>query len=623
MAARRVQSVRVLVVVGLVALMAAALIVMAGGRSASAQGIHGTLVPETPRLGADRILDGEIMALEQIGDRILVGGDFTTVTLADGSTVAQPYLAAFDANTGLLDQTFRPAIDGAVRAVIAGPDDTLIIGGEFRSVSNRPRKKLAQITAVDGVATADWVANANARVSHLSAYGDRLFVGGDFTKIDGVTQSRLAELSLATGDINTNFTIGSTGDRTNGTRSDGWSSVGWFKGAFIQGLEVFPDGQHLMVAHRGSHIGGQARSAIAIIDIRGTTPVVTPYNTNLWPASDFVGITDADLSPDGSYVVLTNILGNSMPLHDSVIAFPTTDFNDNNVLPIWVTQMFDSAFSVAVSDVAVYIGGHFCWTEGPTADASSWDKWPGTDGNQYSCYGQGGGVFDHTVYRYHQAALDPATGRALDWESPANSNVGAKVMTVTDRGLLVGHDGDRMNQIKVGRWGFYDLGAPTPPPPPPAPECNATVEDAGLITVAWSNVNADPVQVRRDGSWVSTVSGTSYSETLADGTYAYEVRWRDAGQTTTIPCTPDPLTVGEVTTCVASVDAASAVTLAWPDAGVTSYQVRRDGSWLTTVDAPGYTDTAVSAGDHTYVIRYRAAGVVTDLTCSPDPVTVP
>ena len=623
MTARRVQSLRILAITGLVAIIATLTFVMTAGRSASAQGIHGALVPQTPRLTADRILSGEILALEQIGDRILVGGDFTTVTLADGTTVEQPYLAAFNVNTGLFDPTFRPVLDGGVRAIVAGPSGTYVIGGEFRTVSGLTRKKLAQINSTDGTAAANWSANADARVSHLATIGDRLFVGGDFTKIDGANRSRLAELSLSTGDLNPNFAMDLTGNRTNGIRADGWNSTGWFVGAYVQGLEVFPDGQHLMVVHRGSHVGGQARTAMAVIDISGTAPQVTPYNTNLWPASDFVGVTDADLSPDGTYVVVSNILGNYMPLHDSVIAFPTTNFSDTNVTPKWVTQTFDSVFSVAVSDVAVYIGGHFCWTEGPSAPATAWNQWPGENGNKYSCESIGGGVFPNTVYRHHQAALDPATGRALAWDSPADSFTGAKVMTVTDRGLLIGHDGSRMNQIKVGRFGFYDFGQPAPPPPTPAPACTAASPADGQVSVTWQNVNSTSVQVRRNGAWVATAAASPVTETISAGVYAYELRWREGGATRSVACTPTPLVVGAPTSCVASVAGPGLVSLSWPDAGATNYQVRRDGGWLGTVSALTYTDSGAPAGHHSYSIRFRSAGVTTDVACTPDPVVVP
>ena len=63
----------------------------------------GQLVGEAPRRDVPVVLDGDVRAHAQIGDRIFVGGEFQQVQRPDGSTIDQPYIFAYDINTGLLD----------------------------------------------------------------------------------------------------------------------------------------------------------------------------------------------------------------------------------------------------------------------------------------------------------------------------------------------------------------------------------------------------------------------------------------------------------------------------------------------------------------------------------------
>ena len=63
--------------------------------------------------------------------------------------------------------------------------------------------------------------------------------------------------------------------------------------------------------------------------------------------------------------------------------------------------MFDSVYSVAISEVAVYVGGHFNYMESPTAP----DPWPGLDnvgygrGQGLAGYGLGDDIVDPRPHR--------------------------------------------------------------------------------------------------------------------------------------------------------------------------------------------------------------------------------
>ena len=78
---------------------------------------HGQLVGERPRRDVPVVLDGDVRAHALIGDRIFVGGDFQQVQRPDGTTITQPNIFAYNINTGLLDENFRPVVNNGVWAL--------------------------------------------------------------------------------------------------------------------------------------------------------------------------------------------------------------------------------------------------------------------------------------------------------------------------------------------------------------------------------------------------------------------------------------------------------------------------------------------------------------------------
>ena len=88
------------------------------------------------------------------------------------------------------------------------------------------------------------------------------------------------------------------------------------------------------------------------------------------------------------------------------------------------------------------------------------------------------------------------------------------------------------------------------------------------------------------------------------------------GARTEVTCTPDPVAIGddEAPTCQATA-VAGGVELSWDDvAGVSTWQVRRNESWLATTNQTTYVDTDAAAGD-SWQIRYRSGGVRQDIDC--------
>ncbi len=192
-----------------------------------------------------------------------------------------------------------------------------------------------------------------------------------------------------------------------------------------------------------------------------------------------------------------------------------------------------------------------------------------------------------------------------------------------------GEDYDRYGNLRwftdANRWAGLTRndcrsGVDVTPVPAPAGTCRATIDANDRVTVDWTFTRGNVV-IRRNGAYVDavTVFGPAFTETPADGTWTYSVRVFAGGEQGNATC-------GTVTTgggeppvgppangCVASA-VGGGVQLSWDDFGVTPYVVRRNGSWVETLNA---TSTVVSGSiDDSFVIRRRVGGTIVDVACS-------
>ncbi|WP_433346882.1 Ig-like domain-containing protein [Micromonospora sp. CA-111912] len=415
---------------------------------------HTGLVPSTPRNDVPRITDGEITDIEVIGNRVFIAGSFTAIANVGGTPVAQPSLASYNIDTGLVDTGFRPTFDGSVEAVEASPDgSSLYVAGSFNTVGGLTKRKIVRLDPVTGAPIAAFTAQGNGRATALAVSNTAVYVGGQFTKVNSVNRGGLVALNPTTGAVDSGFNLPLTG------------GIGVGGMLTVQQLKLTHNGSRLLVVHTGRQIAGQDRYGVGLVDT--ATKALLPWRTRLWEDNlSFVGgiqrVFAGDVAPDDSYFVVTSGSGGDRPpINDTAIAFPVT--GADHVEPIWVSRHFDSIYSVAITETAVYVGGHFSWQESPTSNV----PWPGLDNVGYGT-GQGlsgYGLGDQVVRRDHLGALDPATGTAIEWNPGSSSYEGEKAMLATPRGLFVGGDGNTKGGLSVGRVGFFDLTrAPAPSP---------------------------------------------------------------------------------------------------------------------------------------------------------------
>ena len=490
-------------------------------------------------------------------------------------------------------------------AIEHGPNDTsVIIGGRFVSITDGNgnktwRHRLALMNLPDGSVDQSWEANASAKVTTIDLHNDRLFVGGDFTTIDGHNVAHLAELKMSTSTVNPafSFTWGGTLARR------------------VVSALVSPDGTRLIVGHRATSINGNSMRGTAVFNISNpAAPSLTPHRmaTNNTAYTYYQDIQDAEMSPDGKYIALVQ---GTATASDYVHLIPTTEASGQYK---WRHFMRDSSFGVAVTDAAVYVGGHFCKVdEGPGPTDVMAPK--GLD----TCTGV---FYNGGAWRTQLAALSLNDGTPLAWNPGNDSYRGASFLKATARGLLVGYDGERTNYFHVGAFAFFDFGGPfIPPPAQTTLTCAAAVDANGQVSLSWNDVGVGGYEIRRDGTALTTTQAATFVDTPPAGDHTYVIRTTINGAQTDSTCSPDPVVVqppppAELT-CTAVVDANNQVTLNWNDIGIADYVVRDGNTWLATVQTLTYTDNPAQ-GDHTYVIRTRKNGVLVDTTCTPDPVVI-
>ncbi len=449
-------------------------------RSAAAYVPHATLVPETPALGFPKILytptfvdNGtttrrQVWATDQVGRYIVAGGDFWNVELQDGTVIDQKYFTAFNIDTKQIVCQGQLTFDNDVLDVAAGPTDTTVyVAGRFSKITGAdgvPRTRI-RVGLVDlancSVDTTFVSIGANGRISEIARTGNRLFVGGDFTAIGGVAVETVAELNATTGTVNPLFNFPTSGELT----------------SRVRGLDVSPDGSRLLLGGRFGTISGSGRNIpnpTAVFDIsNAAAPVLTAHQSSGYVT--VADLQDVATSPEGdAFALVYGTNTNS----DYVYYTPAVESSTSYA---WRHYMRDSLFGVAITNNAVYVGGHFCKPDsGPGASEVMSPKM-GFD----SCTGTNtaGGV-----WRSHLAALSRTDGTPLTWNPGQDSFVGARRLTATTRGLLIGFDGERVNDIRTGALAFLDFGPAVEDVTPPsdvtitAPTPGASVDNPATLS---------------------------------------------------------------------------------------------------------------------------------------------
>lgn len=440
------ESARSRTIIGIFAAVLMALTGLVAIPASATSGDLDILVGDDPVDFTPHALDGKVWDVAEVGNRIVVAGSFTQIQNAGGGAVInQPYLFAFDPDTGAIDMGFRPTLNGEVQSVAGAPDgNSLYAGGFFTNVNGTTRNRLARIN-MDGSLNGAFNASTNSRIYEVVLRGNRLYVGGNFTSIKGVARTNLAAVDPTTGAVDA---------AVNHVFADPWGGTGPGGALSIRALDVTPDGTRLIAVGNFGTVDGADRDSIVQFDV-GQSPSTlynwrtTRYRQNACFSAFDTYMRDVDVAPDGSYFAVATTGGGVRGSLCDTIARWELDASGDNLVETWENSSGgDTFWSAGVTSEIVYVGGHQRWVNNPF-------------GRDFAGPG--------AVSREGIAAFDPRNGLPVSWNPGRTRGVGLFDFLANDDGVYAVSDTDR--------WGAYEYhgriaqfpaadGAPLPPDAP-------------------------------------------------------------------------------------------------------------------------------------------------------------
>jgi hypothetical protein len=368
------------------------------------------------------ITNGTVNATILYGNRLYIGGSFTSVGAVTGAGVP------LDATSGTALGGF-PMVVGQVNAVAPDGAGGWFIGGLFTTVGGVPRSNLAHILADNSVSA--WDPGTNGQVLALALGAGTVYVGGSFSNAGGQARNRIAALDAATG-----------------------LASAWDPGAndLVRALAV--SGSTVYAGGRFTTIGGQARNRLAALD--AGTGLATAWNVSTSFDVFALAVGAGKVYVGGGFTSIGGLARNRIAAVDATTGAVTT----------WNPNASSQISALLVSGGTVYAGGFFTTIGGLTRNriaaldattglATSWN--PNANATVVSLASGPGTIYAGGDFlsiggqaRSRIAALDAATGAATPWDPSAYGTVAALAVsgsTVYAGGLFSGMGGQTRNNI--------------------------------------------------------------------------------------------------------------------------------------------------------------------------------
>jgi PKD repeat protein len=414
------------------AVAAGVAVVMPVSGSVSASTETARLPTDDPANFTPNVLDGQVDSIWQVGSRVIIGGNFSSIANATqngGATFARQRVAAFNATSGLVDTGFAPAVNNDVRVVIPSNDPASVyIAGRFTSVNGVTRSRIARVNLSNGQLVTQFNAGGiNAQIRDMRLVDGVLYIAGDFSSVGGVARSRLAALDPNTGAVLNRLNLPFAGTHNGG-------STNIFK------IEVTPAGDKMLAIGNFTSVAGQQRSQIAMIDLAANPAAVSTWDTTFYTsicASVFnTYMRDLDISADGRYAVISTTGAYRPPPSacDTISRFEL-DTTGPGQTPTWVSYTGgDTSYAVEIHDGVAYVGGHMRWINNPF-------------GSDFAGPG--------AIPRDGVLALDVVNGLPFSWNPGRTRGVGVFDFHITEAGMWAGSDTLRWGGELRQRLAFF------------------------------------------------------------------------------------------------------------------------------------------------------------------------
>jgi hypothetical protein len=416
-------------------------------------------------------VNGQVLTILPVGDRVYVGGTFSAVVDTSGISYAVTNLAAFDRTTGAADLAFDADPSGTVTSLATDGTD-LFVGGAYNSVSNGgvayPRNNVAAVDLGTGLLE-PWrptVIGGQVDTITYSAGTGSVYLGGNFTSVKDVTTTYsatpfMAKVDVSSGLVDTGFAP-APNDR-------------------VRSINVAADGSGLYIGGDFTSVAAQSNTkSLARIDpLTGAVdPSFQPAPTNQTAYSPVFDITS---DTNRVYVAAGGSGGACTALTASTGA------------AVWSHHANGNLQSVRIIGATAYCGGHFSGT-------ASFDG----------------------LTRYKLAAVDAATGSVFAFAPNVNTALGVWSMGAQpgDSTLYIGGDFTKVAGVFQAHFAMFpDLADQTAPE---APRSLVTQGGDQVVWLSWLNPSSDGgSQITKYKLYRSTVPG---GQNLA-GTPLATIQW--------------------------------------------------------------------------------------------------
>jgi hypothetical protein len=487
--------------------------------------------PATPTtVSADGLptvqINGVVWTQTIVGNTVYAGGAFTTarpagVAVGGAGTVTRSNILSYDITTGVLNTSFAPSFNGAVRTIVATSDHKhLYVGGAFTSVNGRGANHIAEIDATTGAQVTAFRASVTGTVYALALRADKntLFVGGQFGSVDSKARSSLAAVAANIGILRS-----------------------WYpeaNGGSVQALAIAPDYSRIIVGGSFTTLNGSSNPGYGIGSINPATGVHQTWAMN------------SVIRDGGANSGITSLAGDSTGIYGAGFVFGSGGNLEGTFRADWktgkITAMEDchgDSYSVAVTSTVEYVAGHahFCGNIG---------GFPQDGSDHYR-----GIAFGKTVTQkittnsqsgYANFAGQPAPS-LLDWFP--NFNTGTVTgksqgpWSVAANSQYVVYGGEFTTVNGIAQQGLVRFATPSIAPNKMGPEVtgtplNPTVTSdyAGEATVSWtSDYDLDNAnltyEVYRYGTVAPVYTTTGASTPWNRPTLTYDDQGLNSGQT--------------------------------------------------------------------------------------------
>jgi PKD repeat protein len=396
----------------------------------------GTLVDEDRTASwTPHALDGYVESIAEVGDTVVVGGNFSQIaSAADRNTpIDQEYLFSFQKNSGTINSNFSPQLNGEVTSVLpTGDGQTVFVAGGFNNVNGETVRNLAKLNLATGQRVTSFSPPAfNGRIHDIHLRNGKLYVTGRFTTAGGQPRTLLAAVDPLSGALDPDVRADFADPRNGGFLT-------------INASDVTPDGSKMVVTGNFTTVNGQGRYQIAQLDLTTSPSTVTDWSTNRYGDGCFrvfdTYMRDVEYSPDGSKFGVVTTGAYAAPggyLCDTIAGWDATAAGADQQ-PLWTNYSGgDTMTALGWTDTAIYVGGHMRWMNNPYARDA---------------------VGNGAVEREGLAAVDPRSGATLTWNPGRTRGYGVYEFLATDGGIWITSDTDRIAGFQYrGRLAFMPL----------------------------------------------------------------------------------------------------------------------------------------------------------------------